>query len=126
LALATAWRELPEFAVLMALLDADRRVEMILTNPETELVFAPERIERPGIPRPVRGVALFSIGTPDDGPVSSSTIFEELRARYRDAGIRLVDWVQIDLDECFYRSMRIVARQLRGGATDYLRAGTCV
>jgi hypothetical protein len=126
--LATAWRELPAFAVLMALLDADRRVEMILTNPETELVFAPERIERPGIPRPVRGVALFSLGSPDDddGPVTPSMIFDQLRGRYHEAGIRLVDWVQIVVEEGFYRSMRIVARQQRGSAADYLRAGVCV
>lgn len=127
LVLATGWRELPEFEVLMALLDADQRVEMIVTNPGTELVFSPGRIERPGIPRPVRGVALVSVGAPDDdGPVSSLTIFDELRGRYRDAGIRLVDWVQIDRAEGCYRSMRITARVQRGDASDYLRAGRCV
>jgi hypothetical protein len=127
LSLAVAWPELPPFDVLMALLDADQRIEMILTNPDTELVFSPDRIERPGIPRPVRGVALFSLGSPEDSePLSMSSVFDELQRRYRDAGIRLVDWVQIDLYEGFYRSMRIHARMQRGIAADYLRSGTCV
>ena len=55
LTLATGWRELPEFDVLLVLLDADRRVTLMVTNPDPELLFHPDRIERPGIPRPVRG-----------------------------------------------------------------------
>ena len=46
LTLATAWSELPEFELLLALLDADRRVTLIVVNPEADLVFSPERIER--------------------------------------------------------------------------------
>jgi len=127
LALAAAWPALPRFDVLMALLDADQRIEMILTNPETELVFAPDRIARPGIPRPVRGVTIVSLGSPaDDEPVSMTAVFDELQRRYRDAGIRLIDWVQIDFFDHCYRSMRIEARMQQGFASDFLRAGRCV
>jgi hypothetical protein len=124
LALAGAWPELPIFGMVMALLDADQRIEMIVVNPSPDLVFTPDRIERPGIPRPVRGVALLSIGSVDEKPPIA--VFAELQRRYRDAGIRLVDWVLIDFEASSYLSMRVQARQNHGVAVDYLRAGTCV
>jgi hypothetical protein len=126
LTLATGWAELPEFELLLALLDADRRVTLMVTNPEAELVFCPERIERPGIPRPVRGVVLFSRVWTENRELSSSSLFAILKRRYRAEGIRLVDWVQIDFDESLFRSMRISTRAQQGRPADYLRAGTCV
>ncbi len=124
LALAGAWLELPAFDTVLALLDADQRVVMIVMNPSPDLVFSPDRIERPGIPRPVRGVALFSIGSVDEEPPLA--VFAELQRRYRVAGIRLVDWVLIDSEESYYLSMRVQTRQCHGFAIDYIRAGTCV
>jgi hypothetical protein len=124
LALAGAWLELPVFETVMVLLDADQRVEMIVMNPSPDLVFSPDRIERPGIPRPVRGVTLLSMGSVDEEPPIA--VFAELQRRYRDAGIRLVDWVLIDGGESFYLSMRVQARQYHGVAIDFIRAGTCV
>lgn len=128
LALAVGWPELPEFGLLMATLDADRRVELMVTNPSPELVFFPDRIERPGLPRPVHGVTLFSIApdTADTPPGFSFSMFNTLHCHYREAGIRLVDWVHIDFEENLYRSMRICARELQGTTADYLRAGVCV
>lgn len=127
LTLAAGWRELPEFDFMMALLDADQRITLMVTNPDPDLLFHPDRIERPGIPRPVRGVALFSGASADESlPVSSAALFSTLKQRYREAELRLVDWVQIDFDESLYRSLQICTRDLRGTAADYLRAGTCV
>jgi hypothetical protein len=126
LALASGWRELPDFDLLLVLLDADRRITMMVTNPEPELIFAPERIERPGIPRPVRGVVLLSNVWSETAELGSSSLFAILQRRYSDEGIRLVDWVQIAFGENWYRSMRITTRRRRERVTDYLRAGVCV
>ena len=126
LTLATAWTELPEFALMLALLDADQRITLMVTNPEAELIFSPERIERPGIPRPVRGVAVFSGAFMEDEGLSSTSMFAILKQRYRAEGIRLVDWVQIDFDTSVFRSMRISTRAQQGRPADYLRAGVCV
>jgi len=95
-------------------------------NPEADLVFSPECIERPGIPRPVRGVALFSRVWNENRELSSASLFAILKRRYREEGIRLIDWVQIDFDESLFRSMRISTRAEQGRPADYLRAGTCV
>jgi hypothetical protein len=126
LTLATAWTELPTFDLLVALLDADQRITLMVTNPEPELIFSPELIERPGIPRPVRGVAIFSRVWNEDCELSSESIFAILQLRYRDEGIRLVDWVQIDFESSVFRSMRVSTRAQRGRPADYLRAGVCV
>jgi hypothetical protein len=126
LTLATAWTELPTFDLMLALLDADQRITLMVTNPEAELIFSPERIERPGIPRPVRGVALFSNVWNEERDFSSESIFAILQQRYRDEGIRLVDWVQIDFESSVFRSMRVSTRAQHGRPADYLRAGVCV
>jgi hypothetical protein len=126
LTLATAWLELPDFAVMLALLDADQRITLMVTNPEAELIFSPELIERPGIPRPVRGVALFSDVWTENQELSSESLFAILKQRYRAEGIRLVDWVQINYEQNTFRSMRISTRAQRGRPADYLRAGVCV
>jgi hypothetical protein len=126
--LAVGWPMLPPFGLMLALLDAAKRVEALVLDPGSEALMDPDRIERPGLPRAVRGVALFS-GNPeaddDIEPGFSLTVFASLRRRYREAGIQLVDWVQIDFFEDLYRSMQSTARDVRGTTADYLRAGTC-
>jgi hypothetical protein len=126
--LAVGWPALPTFGLLIALLDADKRVEALVLNPGPELVFAPDLVERPGLPRPVHAVALFSADPEwaDAPPGFSSSVFTALQRRYREVGIQLVDWVQIDFVEDLYRSMQSAARDVRGIAADYLGAGTCV
>ena len=127
--LAVGWPVLPEFGFLMALLGADRRVDALVTEPEPrDALRARAQVERPGLPRPVHAVALFSADpeSEDTAPGFSYSVFTTLQRRYRHAGIQLVDWVQIDFDQDLFRSMQSTARDIRGVATDYLRAGTCV
>lgn len=126
--LAVGWPALPVFGFMMALLDANKRVEALVLNPSPDVLFAPDEVERPGLPRPVQAVALFSANpeSDDTAPGFSYSVFAALQRRYRDAGILLVDWVQIDFDEDLFRSMQSTARDVRGVATDYLLAGTCV
>jgi hypothetical protein len=126
--LAVGWPVLPVFGFLMALLGADRRVDALVLNPSPDVLFAPEEVPRPGLPRPVHAVALFSADpeSEDTAPGFSYSVFTALQRRYRAAGIQLVDWVQIDFDQDLFRSMQSAARDIRGVATDYLRAGTCV
>jgi hypothetical protein len=83
---------------------------------------------RPGPARPVRAVALFSADpeTSDSPPGFSLSVFTSLQRQYRQAGIQLVDWVQIDFDHDLYRSMQTTARDVRGRASDFLGAGACL
>jgi hypothetical protein len=126
--LAVGWPYLPAFGLMLALLDAAKRVETLVLDPSPELLMDPDRLERPGLPRPVRAVALFSENPEDDDdcePGFSLSVFQSLQRQYRDAGIQLVDWVQIDFTSDIYRSLRSTARDVEGYTADYLRAGTC-
>jgi hypothetical protein len=116
------------FGLMIALLGADRRVEALVMNPPPELILDPDQVERPGLPRQVHAVALFSADPEDETtpPGYSVLVFESLQRQYRDAGILLVDWVQIDFDADLYRSMQTTVRDVRGTASEFLRAGTCL
>ncbi|MGZ6979819.1 MAG: hypothetical protein ACXVJW_17045 [Acidimicrobiia bacterium] len=124
LTLAIAWPELPEFGVLLALLDSEQRVEHLVTNPSPDEVFFPDRIVRSGASGPVHGVALFTLtDAATDGGASDA--FASLHLHYREAGIRFVDWVRIDVEAGLCQSMRLNAPGLQEMTVDYLRAGTC-
>jgi hypothetical protein len=126
--LAVGWPYLPAFGLMVALLNAAKRVEALVLDPSPELVFDPDRVARPGLPQPVQAVALFS-GNPEEEAGFESgdslIVFSSLKRRYREAGIQLVDWVQIDFFDDLYRSMQRTARDVNGTTADYLRAGAC-
>jgi hypothetical protein len=126
--LAVGWPDLPEFGLLMALLDADCRVEALVINPGPELVCSPDDVERPGPRRPVRAVALISADPATDSspPGFSLAAFDTMQHAYRRIGIALVDWVHIDFERDIYRSMQSAATDVRGRTSDFLRAGTCL
>jgi hypothetical protein len=126
--LAVGWPDLPEFGFLMVLLDAESRVEAMVMNPDPELVFAPDDVERPAPKRPVAAVALISASpeTDDTPPGFSLAAFDTMQHAYEHLEIELVDWVHIDFDRDIYRSMRSAVKDVRGRTSDFLRAGTCV
>jgi hypothetical protein len=126
LSLALAWTELPQFGLLIAVLDVDDRVVAMVTDPSPDLIRAPAQCTGPGLTRPVHGIALLTMTRATSDRFDPPSLFPGLQRHYRASGIRLVDWVLIDFEPDGFRSMQLETRGRRRQTARHLRAGVCV